>query len=155
MATETEKTERKPSATAESISKFTSKITSKLKTENAIKTEQFKKLGDRAAINQARFIWQNRWRLKCIQLRNPLILSNILMRALNSNSYFIDGANMDEYSLYVDNASECLLDSAERIDKITTKTGVAKLASGGTGLVAAGIGVTGLVLAPPTGGLSL
>merc|ERR1712066_65305 len=77
------------------------------------------------------------------------------MRALNSNSYFIDGTSLDEYSLYVDNASECLLDSAERIDKITTKTGVAKLASGGTGLVAAGIGVTGLVLSPATGGLSL
>ena len=144
-------TSRKMSAT-ESLQKLTSKLKQSVRKTDG-KTNSQRTHGE--DISEARMLWQNRWRRKIVQLKNPLILSNILMRALHSNSYFLEGASLDEYSLYVANAAECLFQSAERIQKITTKTGVAKLASGGTGLVAAGIGVTGLVLAPPTGGLSL
>jgi len=149
---------RKMSATSlqsatESLHKLTSKLKQSVRKTTDEKTNSQRTHGE--DISAARFSWQNHWRRKAVQLKSPLILSNILMRALHSNSYFLEGASLDEYSLYVANAAECLLQSADRIDKITTKTGVAKLASGGTGLIAAGIGVTGLVLAPPTGGLSL
>ena len=51
------------------------------------KNQKLKALDEKAAMVEARMIWQNRWRKKCALLRSPLILSNILMRSLCDYSY--------------------------------------------------------------------
>ena len=121
------------------------------------KSKKFKKTIDdlKTQIQTARFIWQNDWRQKCHKNLNPLLLASIMLRILSDVAYFIDHKTLEEYSLYVQFASDHLIETSERIDKMTTKTGIAKIGAGAAGLSAASIGIFGLLLTPATAGMSL
>lgn len=106
-------------------------------------------------ITTARFIWENDWRQKVYRLQSPLIMASLMLRMLSDFEFFIDSKSLEEFSLYIDMAAEYLENSADKIDQLTTKTGLAKFGAGAAGFTAAGIGITGLILAPETGGLSL
>lgn len=77
----------------------------------------------------------------------------ILIQAVNSYKFFIN-CGFDDFSDAIDSSVIKLKSTAGQIEKVTKKTGIAKIVAGGGGIIAAGTGL-GVLLAPITGGASL
>ena len=135
----------------EKIGGFTDDLTKKISKSESSAT--FTVADENQLRREGRIIWREEWRERCLSKINILLLSMILIQAVNDYKYFIK-IDFSEFSDKIDEAVQELTNTASEVEKVTKKTGIAKITAGGAGIVAAGAGV-GVILAPFTGGASL